>query len=619
MFTIDAKKYQIQSIYWCGKMSYSAMTIRDIVESINRQYFLPAIQRPFVWDPEQIVALFDSLMKGYPISSFLFWEIKPENRANWEIYRFVENFRYNSTHNEITDPDGRDVVLVLDGQQRLTSLLIGLRGSYTIKLKHKRWDNPSAWVKQRLFIDLLKDAGADDDGDDLGVTYGFRFFEAPPANSHVSYWFKVGQILDYDDEDSFDRFKDELIDQLPGDVTRDQERVFRRNLERLYRMLWKDEVVSYYTERNQSYDRVLDIFIRANDGGTKLSKSDLLLSMITSKWDGVNAREEIYNFVSYLNEDLLRKNNFDKDFVMRACLVVSDLDHRYKINNFTTSNLAVIQRKWVRIKISIETAVRLVNRFGIDRDTLTSANALMPIIYYISKIDVQGLDGTSEFEVRNAELIRRWLIGALLNNVFGGNSDQTIGVSRSIVAESLRDEKDFPFSPLIDGLRKRGRISSFDSDNIDSLLDTKFSQKNCFLGLSLLYDNHNWGTSYYHIDHIIPRSLCSPKRLRELGLSEGRIAKITEAVDQLGNLQLLLGRENIEKSNQPFDEWVQSRSPVFLQEHLIPEQPSLWNVESLPEFVTAREKLIRNRIRTLNGGSVETNHDLGKEQAMLME
>lgn len=598
-------------------MSYNAMTIRDVVEQINRQFYLPAIQRPFVWDPEQIVALFDSLMKGYPISSFLFWEIKPENRSNWEIYRFVENFKYNSTHNEITDPDGRDVVLVLDGQQRLTSLLIGLRGTYTVKQKHKRWDNPSAWVKQRLFIDLLKDAGAEESDDDLGVTYGFRFFETPPANSQVSFWFKVGKVLDFDDEDTFDRYKEELVESLPGQTTKDQERTFRRNLDRLYRMVWKDEVVSYYTERNQSYDRVLDIFIRANDGGTKLSKSDLLLSMITSKWEGVNAREEIYNFVRYLNEDLARRNDFDKDFVMRSCLVVTDLDHRYKINNFTTRNLIVIQENWSRIKHAVEATVRLINRFGIDRDTLTSANALMPIVYYISKTDAKGFDGTSAFEVRNAELIRRWLIGALLNNVFGGNSDQTIGVSRTIVADNVDDALDFPYAALVDGLRKRGRITNFDNESIDALLDIKFSQKTCFLALSLLYDNQNWGASFFHIDHIIPRSLCEPKRLRRMGIAEARIEQITECVDRIGNLQILLGRDNVEKSNQPFDEWIQTRAPSFLKEHHIPERPSLWNVENLPEFVAAREELIRKRMRDLAGEVIAAEPDPGKEPAMV--
>lgn len=97
-------------------MSYSSANVAKVVDQIHRSYFLPAIQRPFVWEPDQVVALFDSLLKGYPISSFLFWELKPENRRNWEIYKFVEHFRFGEVHNEQADTDGRDVTLVLDGQ-----------------------------------------------------------------------------------------------------------------------------------------------------------------------------------------------------------------------------------------------------------------------------------------------------------------------------------------------------------------------------------------------------------------------------------------------------------------------------------------------------------------------
>src|SRR5215203_3139733 len=168
-----------------ASMSYEATTVARIIDRITRTYFLPAIQRPFVWSPDQIVALFDSLLKGYPISSFLFWEIKPERRTDWEIYKFIENFRFGDTHNEIAEPDGRDVVLVLDGQQRLTSLLIGLRGTFTVRSKYGRRNNPDAWSRQRLYIDLLKDPatdGNDNDGQDVGVTYGLRFSEAEPRN-----------------------------------------------------------------------------------------------------------------------------------------------------------------------------------------------------------------------------------------------------------------------------------------------------------------------------------------------------------------------------------------------------------------------------------------------------
>lgn len=583
-------------------MSYNAASIRDTVEQINRNLYLPAIQRPYVWEPEQIVALFDSLMKGYPISAFLFWELKPENRRNWEIYSFIDNFRYGSTHNEIAEPDGRDIVLVLDGQQRLTSLLIGLRGTYTVKLKHKRWDNPTAWVRQRLFLDLLTDPAVEEADAELGISYGFKFFDTTPETDSKHVWYKVGEILDFDSEDIFDLHKDALCDALPGSVTRDNERLVRRNLERLYRMVWKEENISFYTERNQSYDRVLDIFIRANDGGTKLSKSDLLLSMITSKWHGVNAREEIYRFVDHINNDMERKNDFDKDFVMRACLVVSDLDHTYKVSNFTNQNLNVIQTAWISIREAVEKTVRLINRAGIDRDTLTSTNALMPIVYYLSKLDGPALDGTTPFEVRNRERIRRWLLGALLNNVFGGNSDQTIGTSRAIVKGSVANGRDFPLEELIEGLKARGRVMDFDETNLDALLDTRFGQRSTFLAVSLLYDLQQETTSNYHVDHIIPRSLCDTKKLLAMGLQRERIERIENCVDRLGNLELLIGRENLEKHADPFSDWIKTRDAGFRERHLIPSDPELWDVKFLPEFVAEREILIRQKIKTILGG-----------------
>lgn len=584
-------------------MSYVSSTIGRVLDQINRSYFLPAIQRPYVWQPEQIVALFDSLLKGYPISSFLFWEIRPERRADWEIYKFVENFRHGDTHNEMAEPDGRDVVLVLDGQQRLTSLLIGLRGTYAVRAKYGRRHNPDAWSRQRLYIDLLKDPASDDeasDDEDLGVTYGLRFFEGEPKGSAQHLWMKVGRILDCTSDDAFDRLRDEMLDALPDTATRAQTRVAERILDRLYRTVWKDGVISYYTEKDQSYDRVLDIFIRANDGGTKLSKSDLLLSMITSKWAGVSARQEIYAFVDHINEGLAAKNRLDKDFVMKSCLVLCDLDPRYKVSNFTTANLARIEANWARIKTSLEATLQLVNRFGIDAETLTSLNALLPIAYYLHRTGAGSLDGSTPFEASNAKRIQHWLLGSLLNGVFGGSSDRTIGVARSIIHDALRAGRDFPHHALAEGLASRGRVAGFDENNIEGVLDTGYGRRTCFLALSLLYDAHAWGSTPHHIDHIIPRSLADRKALMAQNLSESLIERILASVNRLGNLQLLLARENLEKSNLPFGQWLQTRDGAFLDRHLIPNKPSLWHVSALPEFVAAREELIRQRLRRLD-------------------
>lgn len=592
-------------------MSYVSSTIARVVDQINRSYFLPAIQRPYVWQPDQVVALFDSLLKGYPISSFLFWEIKPERRSDWEIYKFIENFRHGDTHNEMAEPDGRDVVLVLDGQQRLTSLLIGLRGTFTIRSKYKRRNSPDAWSRQRLYIDLLKDPAFDDVGiegsDDLGVTYGLQFADIEPKSGAGHLWMKVGSILDCTSDDALDRLADELLARLPPDTPRSSRRVAEKNLDRLYRTVWKDGVIAYYTEKDQSYDRVLDIFIRANDGGTKLSKSDLLLSMITSKWEGTSARQEIYDFVDHLNSGLEARNEIDKDFVMKACLVLSDLDQRYKVGNFTTANLKLIEQNWRRIKSSLQATIQLVNRFGIDRETLTSVNALLPIAYYIYRTDCGSLDGSTPFEATNAKRIHRWLLGSLLNGVFGGSSDQTIGAARSIILESIGASRDFPNGALLRGLASKGRLTGFDDNNIDGILDITYGKRSCFLAASLLYDNVNWGATPYHIDHIIPRSVAERKSLMGRNIPETRIRQITESIDRLGNLQLLIGRENLEKNNTPFSQWIQTRDRDFLERHLIPNEPDLWDVTRLPEFVAARERLIIQRLRKLNiepGGAV---------------
>ena len=157
-------------------MSYASATIGSVLDDVNRKYFLPAIQRPYVWSSDQVIALFDSLLKGYPISSFMFWGVTSETKREVRIYRFLEDY-HPDKQNETTSPDGRDVVLVLDGQQRLTSLLIGLRGTFAEKNKFARGANPSAWVARSLYLDLLQDPESEPEEDDaaFGVTYGLKF------------------------------------------------------------------------------------------------------------------------------------------------------------------------------------------------------------------------------------------------------------------------------------------------------------------------------------------------------------------------------------------------------------------------------------------------------------
>ncbi len=573
-------------------MTYKSETIANILKRLNTQYFLPAIQRQFVWNQDKIIALFDSILRGYPISSFLFWELDDKNRSTWDAYKFLENGSDGDVRNQIANVDGvHQMTLILDGQQRLTSILIGLKGTYEKKQKYKRWD------KQRLYLNLLKDPNSEESGNS-DMHFQLKFFDEQPDDSLDEKWFRIGKILDFDSEDRFYAFRDLEKNSLSDDITKKQISIFERNLERLYRAVWKDDVISYYTEVNQDYDRVLDIFVRANEGGTKLSKSDLLLSMITSNWDGMNAREEIYNFVDHLNKDLGSHNDFDQDFVMKSCLVLSDLPVAYKVQNFTPKNLALIKRKWESIKAAIEKGVIASNFYGIDRDNLTSTNALIPVCYYLFRHPEVKLTGDSSFDVKNSRIVRNWLITTLLNGVFGGSSDTMLTNIRNVLQKEI-DVSDFPISAINREIEKSGKRAYFDHNAIANYLSSQYGEQLTFLALSILYQDYNWGTVKSQQDHIFPKSIMNKKNLEKYGLSDIEINNFIALKDNIANLELLSPDENLEKHNKTLEEWLSSRDESFRKKHLIPDDPKLWKVEKFHAFIKAREKLIEDRLKSM--------------------
>lgn len=133
-------------------------SIRSVLSSIERnEIVLPAIQREFVWSPDQICALFDSVMQDYSFGEFLLWKINPENSSQYSYYDFVRRYHERDAAHcpELDSIEDRQVIAVLDGQQRLTAFNIGLRGSMAVELPGKRWNNPDAFPRRILALDLL--------------------------------------------------------------------------------------------------------------------------------------------------------------------------------------------------------------------------------------------------------------------------------------------------------------------------------------------------------------------------------------------------------------------------------------------------------------------------------
>jgi hypothetical protein len=132
-----------------------------------------------------------------------------------------------------------------------------------------------------------------------------------------------------------------------------------------------------------------------------------------------------------------------------------------------------------------------------------------------------------------------------------------------------------------------GRATGFDDDPLDETLNLPYGNSRTFLALSLLYDDVNWSFDP-QVDHIFPQKLFRGVAKRDDGLQ-----------NRLGNLEILTAKENQEKSGTPFDEWITSRDHSFLKRQLIPPDKHLWSVASFDAFVTEREALIRQRLKSL--------------------
>ena len=113
-------------------MRNQKQTVRKIVTFLNNSdedggFWLPNIQRPFVWSEEQICRLFDSILREYPISTLLVWKTTSDIRRR----KFIDNWKSTLRLSDFYVPeDTKKKNLVLDGQQRLQSLYIALHGSY---------------------------------------------------------------------------------------------------------------------------------------------------------------------------------------------------------------------------------------------------------------------------------------------------------------------------------------------------------------------------------------------------------------------------------------------------------------------------------------------------------
>jgi uncharacterized protein with ParB-like and HNH nuclease domain len=576
------------------------ITIKEAVENIeNNKFLLPAIQREFVWSHTKIEWLFDSIMRNYPISSFLFWQVEGETKNGYRFYKFINEYRETfKTHNEEISTDGiNDFQAILDGQQRLTSIYIGLKGSYAYRLRGalKADKSERSRPTRHLYLNISNALQDEEDG----RVYEFKFLRKSNTKEQEIYidkrstvWFKVGAILNYEDEERFDDFVEEL-----------ESKFARKAIRQLRRSMLEKDIINYFLEKEQDLDKALNIFIRINSGGDPLNFSDLIMSIAVANWRETDAREAIHTLV-----DNIRDKGFSisKDFVLKTFLYLYSKDIKFKVTNFSNENAKEFEAKWEEIRDSILEVFDLIKSFGFTDYTLTSKNALIPIIYYIFHRNIYKDFTTKIGYKEDRKVIKKWLNIILIKRVFGSSSDTILSQVRNAFTDNFKETKmkddiiQFPVSIINSKIKKDVSVSD---EFIKELLCIQKDDKYAFSILSLLYPHLDYKNNHFHKDHLHPISIFTKEFIDNLDVDESKKEEYYQRCVYNGiyNLQILDANENMSKNDKNLEEWVDDErknqnEKQFLDNHLIPDTDL--SIENFCNFIDEREEILINRLKS---------------------
>jgi hypothetical protein len=589
------------------------ITIARVLDGIHRNdYVLPAIQREFVWRPGQICRLFDSLMTGYPVGSFLFWSVQREHSSSYVFYQFITN--YHELHQRHLNPviigEPRDITAILDGQQRLTALNVGLYGSHAEKLPRLWWNNPKAYPVRFLYLNIAQKA----DDNEMGMEYDFRFL-TPERASLLSddehHWFRVSEIRQMapgKDVFNYVRTHELIDDDFAFDV-----------LSRLHDVVHKDQIINYFKEESQDLDKVLNIFIRVNSGGTQLSYSDLLLSIATAQWRQIDAREVIHGLVDELNRTG-QGFNFSKDLVLKAGLMLSDIPSvAFRVTNFNARNMAILEDSWYRIADALRLAVELLSDFGFSQRTLTADSVVIPVAYYLAQREADESFRTSASARDDRRRLRTFVYRSIAKpGIWGSGLDTLLTNLRATIRDSSSPM--FPVEDVESAMARLGKSLRFDLDEIEDLLDLSYNDRRTFSVLALLYPGMNFRHEF-HVDHIFSRNIFNRRELLKLGVPEDEIEACLERVNRLGNLQLLEGPVNVQKGTKLPKAWMEHEFPeedarnAYRTRNDLGELPE--DVRGFISFYDARRERMKRRLHELLGTAGATEH-LSEEELKLL-
>ncbi len=547
-------------------------TIKKFISMINNEeeqggLWLPNIQRYFVWKIEQIEKLFDSIMREYPIGNFLIWKTKDPVK----VRKFIDNYSEGIKLTNFYIPKNKKTkLLVLDGQQRLQSLFIALKGSYN---------------RKELYFNVLSGKEEKDD-----VKFEFKFLDPIEAKIENG-WIKVKDIV-YDNRE-YDEIAEDIVEKI-NYLSEEKKRLIRKNILKLIKEFRDKENIAY-TEldtvdnpNTYTLNDIVEIFIRTNSGGTSLSKSDLMFSLLTANWEEIE--EDLTDFLEELNGNSFA---FERDFVLKTSLILIGAGAKYDVMKFKKNeNLKKIKDNWDKIKKSIKEVKDFLCKYTFIRDdkALPSYLALIPLIYFNYKYP-------EKWKEAKKEELAKWLTRVLLTGAFSGSSDSLLDA----IIKKIDEKKNFDINAINTEIINRGRTINISEE---SLLESHYGDKKLFLIFALWYQDVNFKPAYEGnlpwVDHIFPQSKL--KEVKVINPETGRkVMKYKQKDrDQIANLMLLSANENRdEKRDKSPEEWLKDKDEKYFEIHLIPKNAELWKIENFERFIEERKKLILEKFRKM--------------------
>lgn len=553
------------------------LSIYEAMQKIKDGHFIiPAFQRQFVWNMEQIEKLWDSILLDYPISHFLFWRVDDKN-TTWDTYfmSFLDKVTFNSrlqadygnNNYSLSNIDTRfNDTAILDGQQRLTALFISLYGDLYIRPKNTR-KAYFGGIMAKLFIELNKNKLSLDDDEYNSKKFDIKFSTKIEMVSPTC--FEIRKILNPDYRD--DEKRKELIEKEIAKVPENSKEYARNIIESLYNKVFVEKLIRYTLINDMKQDDALEMFVRFNSAGKTLKKSEITMSILEAYWP--QAKQEFGKILTNKYE------GFTSDFIIRTALMLYGDVIKSTISKSIANEL---MNNWNMFKKALIDLSNLLEDLNIDIKRFVNGwNVLLPIIYHIYY-------NPTDYHI-NINDIRAYLIRAIFFSYFQSGTTAKLQQMKT-------NMNNFNSRITIDMLDQMADLA-ITQGKIDDLLAVEKGSRTA--GEILYYLCKEWINPQfkYEQDHLHPYERFNESK--PLNISMDTWIRWKSLRNKLPNLQLLEGRSNGSKNDMSLIDYYNQQNSYqkeeFFKNAIIPQDVSL-EFADFEKFYQERQLLLQEKI-----------------------